>query len=317
MNKHLPEISMPVSKKQIAANRRNAKKSTGPKSLRGKKAVRLNALKHGLYAKDAIITAANYKEDPEEYKLLLASIMEEMQPVGLLEESLVYKMVNALWRSRRAVRAETSQINRSMDDDNQVTDGKSLWEELRKQWDPRYAGPPSAERISILIGHLKTARSLVDQHGDIPDDHIEKLFQYYPLDDPAIHDLCDINSDQLRQTLYPERNIGRDNAMDEEKAAARDRMLALIDKEIKKFSARMVEMENYPYESSENGSDNEAKCDRDNELGCKSIPDLKTSHNILRYEMRLDRQFSRALKQLLLLQKRREKRGARGKNEDI
>jgi hypothetical protein len=37
-----------TSEKQIQANRRNARKSTGPKTPEGKDAVRLNANKHGL-----------------------------------------------------------------------------------------------------------------------------------------------------------------------------------------------------------------------------------------------------------------------------
>ena len=37
-----------VSKKQQAANRRNSKKSTGPKTAKGKNVVKFNAVKHGL-----------------------------------------------------------------------------------------------------------------------------------------------------------------------------------------------------------------------------------------------------------------------------
>jgi hypothetical protein len=36
------------TKKQISANRQNARKSTGPKPNGGKKIVRFNALQHGL-----------------------------------------------------------------------------------------------------------------------------------------------------------------------------------------------------------------------------------------------------------------------------
>src|SRR3979490_705097 len=45
--------------KQIEANRLNAKKSTGPRTAEGKAAVRLNALKHGLFALDPIIEGEN------------------------------------------------------------------------------------------------------------------------------------------------------------------------------------------------------------------------------------------------------------------
>ncbi len=44
-----------VSDKQLAANQRNAKLSTGPKTAEGKEAVKYNALKHGLLAKEVLL----------------------------------------------------------------------------------------------------------------------------------------------------------------------------------------------------------------------------------------------------------------------
>ena len=55
--------------KQIEANRLNAKKSTGPRTAEGKAAVRLNALKHGLFALDPIIEG----EKPAHFDALRAS----------------------------------------------------------------------------------------------------------------------------------------------------------------------------------------------------------------------------------------------------
>jgi len=42
---------------QIRANRRNAQKSTGPRTRQGKAALSQNAVKHGLSARQAIISA--------------------------------------------------------------------------------------------------------------------------------------------------------------------------------------------------------------------------------------------------------------------
>jgi hypothetical protein len=44
-----------TSDKKAEANRRNALKSTGPKTPGGKAAVRLNALKHGLLSQDILL----------------------------------------------------------------------------------------------------------------------------------------------------------------------------------------------------------------------------------------------------------------------
>ena len=44
-----------ATKAQIRANRENAKKSTGPRTAEGKARVSLNALKHGLLARDTVL----------------------------------------------------------------------------------------------------------------------------------------------------------------------------------------------------------------------------------------------------------------------
>ena len=44
-----------ASPAQLAANRRNAQKSTGPRTAEGKKRASLNALKHGMTAKTVVL----------------------------------------------------------------------------------------------------------------------------------------------------------------------------------------------------------------------------------------------------------------------
>lgn len=53
-----------TSVKQIEANRRNALHSTGPTTPEGKQASRLNALKHGLRAKNVIIPGQENPAEP-------------------------------------------------------------------------------------------------------------------------------------------------------------------------------------------------------------------------------------------------------------
>ena len=47
------------TKAQIKANQQNAQKSTGPQTAQGKAVVSQNAVKHGLFAAEAVINGEN------------------------------------------------------------------------------------------------------------------------------------------------------------------------------------------------------------------------------------------------------------------
>ena len=91
-----------TSAKKAEANRRNALKSTGPKTPEGKTAVRLNALTHGLRSEEILLPG----EDEETFRELSDRLRAELQPVGALENLLVDRIVAAYWRLRRLGRVE-------------------------------------------------------------------------------------------------------------------------------------------------------------------------------------------------------------------
>jgi len=82
---------------QIAANRLNALKATGPKTHEGKAAVSQNALKTGLHAKSDVIAT----ESREEYEALIAEYYDRYQPCVPEERCLVDNLVTAEWLGRR------------------------------------------------------------------------------------------------------------------------------------------------------------------------------------------------------------------------
>ncbi len=82
---------------QIAANRANAQKSTGPRSAEGKSASRFNALKHGIDAASIVIPG----EDPAEYDSLVAQYLHEYRPQSASESFHVDTMIRADWHKRR------------------------------------------------------------------------------------------------------------------------------------------------------------------------------------------------------------------------
>src|SRR5215212_7639637 len=92
-----------TSEKKAEANRRNALKSTGPKTPEGKSAVRLNALRHGLRSEEILLPG----EDEEALRDLGQNLRDELQPVGELENLLVDRIIASYWRLRRLGRVET------------------------------------------------------------------------------------------------------------------------------------------------------------------------------------------------------------------
>ena len=91
-----------TSPDKAAANRQNTLKSTGPKTLEGKAAVRLNAVKHGLLSEQVLLP----DEDEDALRELSERLRAELQPEGELENLLVDRITAATWRLRRLGRVE-------------------------------------------------------------------------------------------------------------------------------------------------------------------------------------------------------------------
>jgi hypothetical protein len=92
-----------TSYRQIEANRRNAIKSTGPKTEVGKQRSRRNALRHGLTA-ETVVAAL---EDAEDYKAFEAAVTADYDAQSAVERELVLRLASVLWRLRRATTMET------------------------------------------------------------------------------------------------------------------------------------------------------------------------------------------------------------------
>jgi hypothetical protein len=92
-----------TSNRQIEANRRNALKSTGPRTDAGKQVARCNAVRHGLTAE----TVIGALEDADDYKAFEVAITADYDAQSAVERELVLRLANLLWRLRRATTMET------------------------------------------------------------------------------------------------------------------------------------------------------------------------------------------------------------------
>ncbi len=88
---------------QLAANRANAQRSTGPRSVEGKSVSRFNALKHGADAASPVIPG----EDPAEYETLVSEYQNHFQPQTPDERYHVQTMIDSDWQKRRLGQLET------------------------------------------------------------------------------------------------------------------------------------------------------------------------------------------------------------------
>ncbi len=82
---------------QIIANRHNAQKSTGPSTRQGKAAASQNSVKHGLFARQRVISSENQAE----FDLYRDRIISELAPDSPMESMLAERIVILSWRLKR------------------------------------------------------------------------------------------------------------------------------------------------------------------------------------------------------------------------
>jgi hypothetical protein len=127
-----------TSFRQIEANRRNARKSTGPVTEEGKQHSRCNAVRHGLTAG----TVIGALEDAEDYKAFEAAIIADYDVQSAVERELVLRLASLLWRLRRATTMETGLLEIQAD-------------HLREFGQDRQVDPASREIVHALFARAE------------------------------------------------------------------------------------------------------------------------------------------------------------------
>ncbi len=162
---------------QIKANRNNAKKSTGPRTEEGKARASMNALKHGLLARDAVLPG----EDPADFDRQLSALEADIQPANSLEFELVRQIADAQWRMRRLTRLETGFLAAAVDDQRRHLE-KRRPDDLR----PGYDGE------TLLLGSAMLDRTQAFVHLARYDGHLSRRFFR------AVKQLADLRRDESK-----------------------------------------------------------------------------------------------------------------------
>jgi hypothetical protein len=133
-----------TSERRMEANRKNALRSTGPKTVRGKDNAARNSLKHGLLAKSVVIMDGAAKENKAEFNKLLNGLCHYFNPEGTAEELLVEEIAVCYWMERRAQIYENIEIRRQASD-------LAEYEASRE----RESGKEDLSRAPLLLDHMK------------------------------------------------------------------------------------------------------------------------------------------------------------------
>ena len=94
-----------VSERKRQANRRNSRKSTGPRTARGKRICSRNALKHGLAS---LICPVMPFERESDYIELADAMERDLRPVGVLQREVVALITQLTWKLRRIPQIEAA-----------------------------------------------------------------------------------------------------------------------------------------------------------------------------------------------------------------
>jgi hypothetical protein len=302
----------PVSERRIQANRRNALRSTGPKTERGKRTVARNAIKYGLLAREVVITAGDGEENLEEFHSLVDRLWESYEPVGVVEESLIQTIAICWWRKARVLRAENGEIRKRLDtisvdralrnsDNTNLVLAVSDLElgffrpneiPLMEQWAAIQHAQTTLRTHrpgpAFLRSLLEEAKSGIASEGYMSETIRKGLFLAFCFWDYPF--AIQMNAFRPPETKADNGPCGV--ADDKEGGGKRAAVVASIDYQLERINSFM----SYALEREELTADAEARS--------FSLP-ADATDKLLRYEAHLDRQLYRAMDQLERLQRQR------------
>jgi hypothetical protein len=158
-----PQISKPrASDRKIEANRQNALRSTGPKTLRGKAFSRKNALKDGLFAQELFVYSVIKREDRRRFFKLHSGLRDAWQPEGKAEELEVEFIAVCWWKRARGLRCESAETR--VAHDLTATQGHVS--------SPRQLLTPENKRLVLL---LETAMEQIKTSGEVRPEFQDKI----------------------------------------------------------------------------------------------------------------------------------------------
>ena len=138
-----------VTEKQVAANKGNAKKSTGPTTERGKQVSSQNGFKHGLYAQMQFDVMDALREDPAERRRRIDDLIKGYQPEPGGQQMVVEEIATLHWRRGQLERSQNAQMG------ERVHDLETKRERLHLQINSDVADVSQAEVLEKGLRNIK------------------------------------------------------------------------------------------------------------------------------------------------------------------
>ena len=109
----------PLNTREIEARRRNAQRSTGPRTVGGKRRVALNPITHGRYASAFLRPSPEAMsalgEDPQRFRELLIEALDSYPPQNALQARVSEEIAVLLWQLERNHQAQEGKLVRTME----------------------------------------------------------------------------------------------------------------------------------------------------------------------------------------------------------
>jgi hypothetical protein len=280
---------MTVSREQLEANKKNAKKG-GVKTEEGKAIVKYNALRHGLLAKEVVITIGEGAENPQEFNALLEDLKTQLAPAGTLEEMLVEKVAVAYWRLRRAYKYEVGLIREELDtttEDFYSRESNKTDEEIDREIERDKEAAESWKQDKKDFARMHKAGKPLEKIYDWGEnwEWLEQKYDYLVAGD---EDYEGFDPESLRKSLNSHANWSDDQIWQAH--------IELCDEKINDHKKEIAELEKQKHR-------NKLRLQVIRKLG--NIPSRHELDRLLRYEGAIERQLYRALNQLERLQRLR------------
>ena len=182
-----------VSARKLEANRKNALKSTGPKTPRGKAYSARNAIKHGLFSGG--MDFISHGEDPTEYRELLNGLRVQYQPIGTAEELEVERLAVCWWKLKRAWRYENAMNGVALRDFGR--------RELAKQ--AEWCKERDKEEASVIL-QLGGAQKEIEATGEISRERKQRIFAMDPAFESIFEAIELAAQERLKEPTLSRRN---------------------------------------------------------------------------------------------------------------